>query len=584
MKKLTFFLVILGIGFGGGFFYQQLKEQRRSARKDRNYRIARAMHPILENKSFVILTMSYNNEAYCEKNLLSVLEQDYDNYRVIYIDDASTDRTGEKVQAFLAHHDPDHRVEYFRNETNHGQTENLYKAIHSCEDHEIVVIVDGDDFLAHPDVLSQMNAYYANPDVWLTYGDFIEYPSYHQGKDRQIGESRPLNLKVAEERGVRNCSFVTSHLRTFYAGLFKRIKLQDFLIDGEFLPMGCDVASMIPMMELAGDHAYFVPDLLYLYNVKNPLADHKKDRDKQFAVEKHVRNLPSYSRLSDRPVHDFVSDDEYIDIVVFSYNRPLQLYAFLESADKYLSHLHRMIVIYRSGNEHYEQGYQKVKEAFPEAVYLKQSESPYEDFAPLVRKAVFDREMSAARYIAFAVDDIVIKENLNLLEAAQHLKKTGAYGFYFRLGDQVDYSYMGDFHQGVPDRIEVTEGVYAWQFSQGKGDWSYPNTTDMTLYRKEDIYPYFLCMKFHNPNILEALWNEHADLSKVGLCYNHSKIVNLPLNIVMENEWVNERVSNVTTKDLLNLFDQGLKMDIAPLHEIENHSAHIEYEPSFIKR
>ena len=297
MKKFFFFLLILAVGFGGGFFYKNFKGELRSKRKERNYRIARAIHPILDNKSFVILTMSYNNEAYCEKNLLSILEQNYDNYRVIYIDDASTDQTAEKVQAFLSQHDPDHHVKYIRNEANCGPTENLYRAVHSCENYEIVLIVDGDDFLAHPDVLNRLNTYYANPDVWMTYGDFVEYPSYAQGKERQIGESRPINLKVLEERGVRKCAFMTSHLRTFYAGLFKRIKLQDFLYEGKFSPMACDVASMLPMIELAGKHAYFVPDLLYLYNVGNPLAERQVGRELQYAIENHIRDLSPYAPL-----------------------------------------------------------------------------------------------------------------------------------------------------------------------------------------------------------------------------------------------------------------------------------------------
>ena len=37
-------------------------------------------------------------------------------------------------------------------------------------------------------------------------------------------------------------------------------------------------------------------------------------------------------------------------------------------------------------------------------------------------------------------------------------------------------------------------------------------------------------------------------------------------------------------KDLLHLFEQGLKMDITPLHQIDNHSVQIDFQPDFIKR
>lgn len=585
MKKFFLLCFILALGFGGGLTYRSLKEKWKFERKEKHYQIARKTHPVLGSKPFVIVTMSYNNAPYVEKNLLSTLTQDYDNFRIIYIDDASTDGTGNQVKEFLGQYDTDHRVTLIQNDSNCGAMENLYRAVHSCKSEEIVVVVDGDDFLAHSGVLKGLNEYYANPDVWMTYGNFVEYPSYAQGNDRKHSDCRPINLKVMKERGIRKQAFVTSHVRTFYAGLFHHIKLQDFLMDGDFLPIACDVASMLPMVELARDHVYFVPEILYLYNVGNPNCDFKKDLSGQFAVENRIRNLPEYKPLKGHPSDPFIGQDEAVDLAVFSYNRPLQLYAFLESCEKYVEGLHRTFVIYRSGNEHYEKAYQEVKKAFPDVVYLKQSsDKPYEDFAPLIRSAVFGRDMSTTRYVMFSVDDIIVKDTIDLKGAVSKLKQTGAYGFYFRLGSRVDYSFMEDFHQGTPKSVELESGCYAWQFTSGQGDWRYPNTVDMALFPKEEIHPYFICMKFHNPNILEALWNEHADLSKIGLYYEDTKVVNIPMNIVMENEWVNERITSVSTKDLLHLFEQGLKMNIAPLHQIDNRSVHIEYEPEFIMR
>ena len=585
MKKFLLVTILLGLSFVGGISYRFVKEKIRTARKEKLCRIAHTTHPVLGNKPFVIITLSYNNAPYVEKNLLSTLQQSYDNFRILYIDDASIDGTGEKVRQLIDLYDLKGRVTLIENDENKGAMHNLYHAVHSCKSDEIAVIVDGDDFLAHSNVLSKLNAYYANPDVWLTYGNFAEYPSYAKGADRKHADARPINLKILNERGIRHHAFVTTHLRTFYAGLFKRVKLQDFLDKGDFFPVGCDVASMLPMVELAGEHAYFIDDILYLYNTKNPNSDFKKDLKSQVAIEKKIRNMQAYAPLKEHPKQDFIHLDEYVDLAVFSYKRPLQLYAFLESCEKYTKNLHRTFVIYRSGNEHYEKGYQEVKKNFPDVIYFKQSDiAPYEDFAPLLRKAVFDSEMSIARYVIFAVDDIVVKDSIDFQEGVSKLKQTGAYGLYYRMGSRVDYCYMQDFYQGIPLSLSIDDELYAWQFASGKGDWRYPNTVDMALFRKEDLYPYFLCMKFHNPNILEALWNEHADLSKIGLYYKDSKVVNLPLNIVMENECVNERISNISTKDLLKLWEQGLKMDIEPLHHLDNHSVHIEYEPKFIKR
>ena len=42
---------------------------------------------------FKIVVTSYNNSKWVETNIESILEQQYQNYEVIYFDDASTDET-----------------------------------------------------------------------------------------------------------------------------------------------------------------------------------------------------------------------------------------------------------------------------------------------------------------------------------------------------------------------------------------------------------------------------------------------------------------------------------------------------------
>ena len=52
------------------------------------------------------------------------------------------------------------------------------------------------------------------------------------------------------------------------------------------------------------------------------------------------------------------------DFVIFSYNRPLQLYAFLESIEKYVAGIGSIQVIYRVSDDSYEEGYKVVKKEF----------------------------------------------------------------------------------------------------------------------------------------------------------------------------------------------------------------------------
>ena len=238
-----------------------------------------------------ILVMSYNNEKFCEKNLKSILYQKYPNYRIIYIDDCSTDNTYQAVSELIAKHDPQHQVQLIKNAKNRGAMANFYHAIQKCQDHEIIVVVDGDDWLAHDHVLEKINRIYANPEVWLTYGQYMgtAYGS--------LGACRLMRF----EGRVRDYKFVSSHLRTFYAGLFKQIKAADLKKDGRFFPMGYDVATMIPMMEMARDHVFFIPEVLYIYNEENILSDCHKDAHLQKETDRYIRSLSSYPYLDRLP-------------------------------------------------------------------------------------------------------------------------------------------------------------------------------------------------------------------------------------------------------------------------------------------
>jgi len=539
MKKLLFILVFVSIGFSLGLSYREIRIKI-LAKQSQSLKTIYATHPILKNCPFVIVLVANNNEATCEQTLLSILNQDYDNFRLIYIDDGSNDGSYKKVQAFLDNHHMGERAELFYNNEHRGTIESLYRAIHSCESHEIVIFLEGNEFLAHENVLSRLNHYYANPDVWVTEANSIGYPSYEKQE-------------------------ATPKLRSFYVGLFQRIQLQDFLQNGEFFSGYSDGIFRKPLCELSNEHVFFTPDTHYISGIRSSVRPPP--------IKEGVTERIAYAPVKDIPTHNFIQYDEHADIVVFSYNRPLQLYAFLESASTNIQNLHRLYVIYHAENEHYEEGYDKVKKEFSHAIYIKQPlKTHYEDFAPLVLKTAFDHQLSTARYIAFALDDNVIRDTIDMKEAVRLMKQTGAYGYYFRLGSHVNK---------CPEKvIPIQDNVFAWQFSVGEGEWACPNSVNMALFNKEEIYPYFLCMKFSNPNILQVLWNEHADLSRVGLYYTRSKVVNLPLDVVMANE----KMTNFSTKDLLTLFDQGLKMDIEPLREVDNCKIEIDYEPQFTKR
>lgn len=240
---------------------------------------------------FVVVIPSYNNEQWYNNNITSVLDQAYDYFRVIYIDDYSSDATYDLVKARIDEHPQGYRVTLIRNDHRCGALENLYNAIHTCDDLEIVVTVDGDDWLDNSHVLERVAQEYAAGDVWMTHGDFAWWPN---GARSGLHEIHPSYVAI---NAIRSFAWVTSHLRTFYAGLFKRIKKEDLLFEDRFFPVTWDLAMMFPMLEMSGTHTRFINEVLYQYNYATPFNDAKTSKHLQEQLEYHIRDKQRYQPL-----------------------------------------------------------------------------------------------------------------------------------------------------------------------------------------------------------------------------------------------------------------------------------------------
>jgi glycosyltransferase involved in cell wall biosynthesis len=273
----------------------------------------------MPEKPMVIVIPSYNNIQWYQDNLASILNQQYGNYRCIYINDCSTDGTGEAVKRYLDRIGIHYREIFFDDrfseslmekndkfiqmvtEEKHpfilihnlnrcGALANLYRAIHSCQNTEIIVTVDGDDWLYDDQVLKRLNETYSLNDIWFTHGCLIEYPW------GRVTWSEPIPYGIIERHEFRKFK-CPSHLRTFYAWLFKKIKLEDFLYQGNFFAMAWDMAIMYPLAEMSGFRHAYIHEVNYVYNMANHINDNKVDPQLQNHLDQLIRNKPPYQRL-----------------------------------------------------------------------------------------------------------------------------------------------------------------------------------------------------------------------------------------------------------------------------------------------
>lgn len=246
---------------------------------------------------FVILVPSYNNEKYAARNLESLVHQKTAlPYSIVCIDDCSQDRTGAIMDEYA---DKYSFIKVIHNKKRMGAMANIYNGVHQhCKNHQVVILVDGDDFAPHNLILERLEQEYADPQLWMTYGQFIFYPSSQWGTTYEIPRS------ALEKKEVRTLVYVAQHLRTFKAALFKKIRKEDLMYNGEFLAMNADMACMIPMLEMAApknerapNHSIFIPDIMYIYNYTNPISDFRIDRGLQLDLEKVIRAIKPYEPL-----------------------------------------------------------------------------------------------------------------------------------------------------------------------------------------------------------------------------------------------------------------------------------------------
>ena len=130
-----------------------------------------------QNPLVTIVTPSYNQAAFLEETILSVLNQDYKHIQYIIMDGVSSDGSAEIIKKFES------RISRWISEKDRGQTDAINKGFALAEG-EILSWLNSDDTL-NPNTVSQAVQYLINnPDVGLVYGD----TNYIDENSRVIGK------------------------------------------------------------------------------------------------------------------------------------------------------------------------------------------------------------------------------------------------------------------------------------------------------------------------------------------------------------------------------------------------------------
>jgi len=129
-------------------------------------------------------------------------------------------------------------------------------ACYQIHPNTVILNLDGDDYLAHPQVVDlYADLYKALPQAKIIYGQY----RFH-GTDR-VGHCAAYSIEVKETRDYRKHPWLMSHMRTFRYGLWQNMRPETFTFLAE------DQATMYEMAEQCEpEEVVFNPNVTYVYD------------------------------------------------------------------------------------------------------------------------------------------------------------------------------------------------------------------------------------------------------------------------------------------------------------------------------
>ena len=208
-----------------------------------------------------IIMPSWNTDRFIAETIQSVIDQTYQNWELLIVDDCSTDNTDEVVASFK-----DDRIKYFHNEKNSGAALTRNRAMREARG-EWIAFLDSDD-LWMPEKLEKQIAFMKDNGYTLSY---TEYEKIDE-------DSKPLNIYVSgpekvNKRKMYNYDYIGQLTMMYSAKEFGLIQITD-------IKKNNDYAIRLQLFKKPGTCAYLLKENLAKYRVRKVSISHDKFRRK----------------------------------------------------------------------------------------------------------------------------------------------------------------------------------------------------------------------------------------------------------------------------------------------------------------
>lgn len=153
-----------------------------------------------DEKKFSVIIVAYNIEKYIDEAIKSVLNQSFDNYEIIIIDDCSTDGTQEVINKYSS----SKNVKIYQTKKNTGTAGGPRNLGIKYAQGEYILFLDGDDKLYNENVLLNINNLIGDNEYDLLYLSYQDL-----GNKNELRISNKQNT-TKEARIVCDVSFSVS--------------------------------------------------------------------------------------------------------------------------------------------------------------------------------------------------------------------------------------------------------------------------------------------------------------------------------------------------------------------------------------
>ena len=226
--------------------------------------------------SVVVYIRGYNTPCEKLKRMFdSLKKQTYQNFQIVYVDDASTNESAEYAKFLLAYdkYFSGKNIAFF-NDTNVGELANFVFVMQNVIKNKdaIVINLDNDDYLVNDRAIEIIIKKF-DEGAEITCGNCFRF-------DKPLKKYKVESFEKVWERGGDN---IWLHPKCFRRYLFDSIDIEkDLKMDDKFVDVNTDFAFMLPMIRVA-QQKVFIEEVLYYFepsleNVKRQgkYSDHYK--------------------------------------------------------------------------------------------------------------------------------------------------------------------------------------------------------------------------------------------------------------------------------------------------------------------